>query len=174
LVQRDVDVLRDLGRVADVRVIFSVGSLDDRVWKQTEPGAPSPQSRLEAMQFLVENGISAGVAMAPLLPGISDSSESIDAVAAAAASHRAKFLEANLLFLNPGSMERFMPSLEKVYPRLVRAYASLYRKTHAPYGYRKSVMNVVAEARRKWGLPASPPWQTVQAPQRQLQLALTE
>ena len=173
LVRRDVDVLRDLGRAAGVRVIFSVGSLDDRVWKLTEPEAPSPLSRLEAMQFFVENGISAGVAMAPLLPGISDSSESIDAVAAAAAGHGAKFLEANLLFLNPGSRESFMPSLEKAFPRLVPAYASLYCETYAPYGYRKSVLHVVAEARRKWGLPESLPWQTVQAPQRQLQLALT-
>ena len=116
LVRRDVDVLRDLGRVADVRVIFSVGSIDERVWRLTEPGAPDPWARLEAMQFLVENGISAGVVMAPLLPGISDSSQSIDAVAAAAASHQAQFLEANLLFLNPGSREGFMPSLGEAYP----------------------------------------------------------
>ena len=173
LVRRDVDVLRDLGRVAGVRVIFSVGSIDDRVWKLTEPGAPNPLSRLEAMQFLVENGISAGVVMAPLLPGISDSSQSIDAVAAAAASHRAQFLEANLLFLNPGSREGFMPSLEQAYPRLVPAYTRLYRKTYAPHAYEKSVLKIVAEARRKWGLPASSQWQTVQAPQRQLELALS-
>ncbi len=173
LVRRDVDVLNELGQVADVRVIFSVGSLDDRVWKLTEPGAPNPLSRLEAMQFLVENGIAAGVVMAPLLPGISDSSESIDAVAAAAASHHAKFLEAKLLFLNPGSRERFMSSLEAAYPRLVPAYARLYRRNYAPQEYKRSVSRVVAEARRKWGLPASSPWQIGQAPQRQLQLALS-
>lgn len=173
LVGRDVDVLRDLVRAADARVIFSVGSLDERVWRMTEPGAPNPWARLEAMQFLVENGISAGVVMAPLLPGISDSSQSIDAVAAAAASHRAQFLEANLLFLNPGSREGFMPSLGEAYPRLVPAYARLFRKTYAPQTYKKSVLKVVAEARRKWGLPASSPWQTVRAPQRQLQLALS-
>ncbi|MDP6130434.1 MAG: radical SAM protein [Dehalococcoidia bacterium] len=173
LVRRDVDVLRDLGRVAHVRVIFSVGSIDERVWRLTEPGAPDPWARLEAMQFLVENGISAGVVMAPLLPGISDSSQSIDAVAAAAASHQAQFLEANLLFLNPGSREGFMPSLGEAYPRLVPAYARLYRRTYAPQAYKNSVLKVVAEARRKWGLPASAPWRSVQAPQRQLQLALS-
>jgi DNA repair photolyase len=172
LVRRDVDVLRDLGRVAGVRVIFSVGSIDERVWRLTEPGAPNPWARLEAMQFLVENGISAGVVMAPLLPGISDSSQSIDAVAAAA-GHQAQFLEANLLFLNPGSRQYFMPSLGEAYPRLVPAYTRLYRKTYAPQAYKKSVLKVVADARRKWGLPASSPWQSGQAPHRQLQLALS-
>ena len=84
LVRRDLDVLQELGDVADVRVTFSVGSIDEKVWKLTEPGTPSPMARLEAMQFLVENGVQAGVMMAPLLPGISDYAESIDAVAEAA------------------------------------------------------------------------------------------
>ena len=57
---------------ASVQVSFSVGSIDDQVWKETEPGAPGPIARLDAMQFLVENGINAGVSMAPILPGISD------------------------------------------------------------------------------------------------------
>ena len=67
LVRRDVDVLRELNRVAEVRVNFSVGSIDDKVWKMTEPGTPRPLARLEAMQYLVENGVPAGVMMAPLL-----------------------------------------------------------------------------------------------------------
>ena len=80
LVRRDVDVLRELDLEASVQVSFSVGSIDDQVWKETEPGAPGPIARLDAMQFLVENGINAGVSMAPILPGISDSPESIEAV----------------------------------------------------------------------------------------------
>ena len=49
LAKRDVDVLRELRRVADVRVNFSVGSVDEKVWKTTEPGTPSPMARMEAM-----------------------------------------------------------------------------------------------------------------------------
>ena len=87
LVRRDLDVLQELNEVADVRINFSVGSLDENVWKPNESGAPSPMARLEAMQDLVENGITAGVMMAPILPGISDSEESITAVVGAAAMH---------------------------------------------------------------------------------------
>ena len=127
LVRRDVDVLQELSKVAEVRVTFSVGSIDEGVWKLMEPGAPNPLARLEAMQFLVESGITAGVMMAPLLPGISDSSENIDAVASAAAAHKAQYLGANVLFLKPGSKEWFMPMLREAYPRLIPAYAALYR-----------------------------------------------
>ena len=171
--RRDVDVLRELSQVADVRVNFSVGSIDERVWKLTEPGAPSPSARLEAMQYLVENGVQAGVMMAPLLPGISDGSESIDAVAGAAAAHKAQYLAANLLFLKPGSKEWFMPMLRETYPRLVPAYAALYRKTYAPREYTQRVMETVDGARHHWGLSTKPASRGPQRSQRQLQLALT-
>ena len=173
LVQRDVDVLLELGQNAEVRVTFSVGSIDERVWKLTEPGAPSPSARLQAMQFLVESGVQAGVMMAPLLPGISDNSESIEAVAAAAAAHKAQYLAGNLLFLKPGSKEWFMPLLRETYPRLVPAYDRLYRKTYAPREYTQRVMEVVDRARRQWGLSIRPDSRSLRGSKRQLQLALT-
>ena len=42
LARRDVDVLLELYHAADVQVIFSVGSVDESVWKRTEPGTPKP------------------------------------------------------------------------------------------------------------------------------------
>ena len=134
LVRRDVDLLQRLSEVAEVSVNFSIGTVDDEVWQQTEPGAPRPQARLEAMQYLVENGINAGVMMAPLLPGISDHEENIAAVAEAAHDHGARYLGANVLFLKPGSKEWFMPMLRETYPHLEQGYAKLYRKTYAPGG----------------------------------------
>ena len=173
LVRRDVDVLRELSSVADVRINFSVGSIDDKVWKLTEPGTPRPLARLEVMQFLVENGITAGVMMAPLLPGISDSAESINAVVAAAAEHKARFLGANVLFLKPGSKEWFMPMLRETYPHLNQAYARLYPKTYAPREYTESVLKVVEEARLAWGLSTMELTRELKGQQQQLQLALT-
>lgn len=173
LVRRDVDVLRELTEASEVRVNFSVGTIDEEVWKQTEPGAPRPMARLEAMQFLVENGVSAGIMMAPLLPGISDSSESINAVAAAAAAHKAQFLGANVLFLKPGSKEWFMPMLREAHPHLSQAYAAMYRKTYAPKEYTDRVMAMVDEARHTWSLGSKRPPRTMQSRQRQLELALT-
>jgi DNA repair photolyase len=173
LIRRDVDVLRELRSVADVRVNFSVGSMDDQVWRLSEPGTPQPLARFEAMQFLVENGVPAGVMMAPLLPGISDSMESINAVVRAAAEHKAQFIGANLLSLKPGAKEWFMPLLREAHPRLSLAYAKLYRKTYAPREYTDHVMEMVDEARRAWALAAMEPTRTLQGPQRRLQLAFS-
>ena len=173
LVRRDADVLRELREVADVRVNFSIGSMDPEVWKLTEPGTPSPMARMEAMRHLVEHGIPAGVMMAPLIPGISDSAESIHAVAAAAAEHKAQFIGANVLFLKPGSKEWFMPMLREAYPHLTPSYAKLYRKTYAPPDYTSEVLKLVDDARRKWRLPSMEPTKKMRQPKRQLQLALS-
>lgn len=173
LVRRDVDLLKELGQIADFRVTFSVGSIDDRVWKLTEPGAPGPMARLEAMQFLVENGVPAGVMMAPLLPRISDGSESIDAVARAAAGHKAQYLAGNLLFLKPGSKEWFMPMLREAYPHLAPGYARLYRKTYAPREYSSRVLDLVKEAGLRWGLAQRTPPRVTAERWRQLQMSLT-
>src|SRR3712207_5686804 len=42
LVLRDLDVLAEAARRTDVRVNLSVGTLDDDVWRATEPGKPGP------------------------------------------------------------------------------------------------------------------------------------
>ena len=154
--RRDVDVLRQLHEVAGVQVVFSVGSVDEEVWRQTEPGAPHPMARLEAMQYLVEHGIAAGVLAAPLLPGLSDSAASIDALVRAAAEHRAQFLSGNLLFLRPGSREWFMPLIRESYPHLAPGYARLYHSPHAPRDYTAAVLNLVDDARLRWELPRMP------------------
>ena len=154
LVKRDVDVLAELSRVADVKVAFSIGSLDEDIWQKIEPGTPKPMARMEAMQYLVDNGVQAGVMMAPLLPGISDSAESIDRVVQVAAEHGAQFVSANVLFLKPGSKEWFMPLIREAYPYLSPGYEKLYRHTYAPAEYTKAVLNLVDDSRHKWGLPA--------------------
>lgn len=156
LVRRDVDLLRRLNEVAGAQVVFSVGTIDETVWRQTEPGAPHPMARLEAMQYLVEHGVPAGVMAAPLLPGLSDSEQSINDLVSAAAEHRAQFLSSNLLFLRPGSREWFMPLIRESYPHLAAGYARLYRSEHAPRDYTNSVLALVDDARLRWELPRMP------------------
>src|SRR5215831_369181 len=58
---RDLDVLAEAAARADVAVVFSVPTLDEEVWRRTEPGTPPPHRRLEALSRLVEAGVKASV-----------------------------------------------------------------------------------------------------------------
>src|SRR5262249_48792059 len=57
MIVRDVDVLAEASRRADVSVVFSVPTLDPEVWRRTEPGTAPPRQRLRALSLLVDAGV---------------------------------------------------------------------------------------------------------------------
>ena len=72
LVARDIDLWLELSRVADVRVYFTITTLDHEIWKIAEPGTPHPATRVETLRAVSAAGVPTGVLMAPVLPGITD------------------------------------------------------------------------------------------------------
>jgi DNA repair photolyase len=126
LIVRDVDVLADAAGRADVSVTFSVPTVDDDVWRTTEPGTAPPRQRLRALRTLVEAGVRASVGMAPLLPGLSDHPASLERVVVAARAAGACGIWANLLYLRPGTREHFLACLQRDWPELLPDYERLY------------------------------------------------
>jgi DNA repair photolyase len=128
LVVRDVDVLAEAARRAEVSVTFSVPTLDHEIWRRTEPGTAPPRQRLRALARLVEAGIDARVGMAPILPGLSDHPELLADVVREARAAGATGIWANLLYLRPGTREHFLSALERDWPELLPEYERLYRR----------------------------------------------
>jgi len=128
LIVRDVDVLVAAARRAEVSVTFSVPTLDEEIWRRTEPGTSPPRQRLRALTRLVDAGIDARVGMAPLLPGLSDRRELLADVVRAARAAGATGIWANLLYLRPGTREHFLAALERDWPELLPEYERLYSR----------------------------------------------
>jgi LAGLIDADG DNA endonuclease family protein len=85
LLLRDLDLFVELVESAGFSANLSIGTLDEEVWRRTEPGTPHPKARMAAVKQLVAAGVPCGILMAPILPGISDSPEQLRAVVRAAA-----------------------------------------------------------------------------------------
>jgi DNA repair photolyase len=128
LIVRDVDVLAEAARRADVSVTFSVPTLDGEIWRRTEPGTSPPRQRLRALSRLVEAGIDARVGMAPILPGLSDRPELLAEVVREARAAGATGIWSNLLYLRPGTREHFLTALERDWPELLPEYERLYSR----------------------------------------------
>ena len=126
LIVRDLDVLEEAARRAPVSVNFSIPTLDPHVWRTTEPGTPPPRARLRALETLVRAGLKAGVAMAPILPGLSDRPESLAAVVRAAREAGATHLWAAPLNLRPGTREHFFAALARDWPSELARYERLF------------------------------------------------
>src|SRR5579863_10374308 len=84
LVVRDIDVLRRLAAGPGVSVSISIATLDPELAREIEPTVAPPAQRLRAVGMLAQAGITVNVALAPVLPGLTDTADAIDAVVRAA------------------------------------------------------------------------------------------
>ena len=126
LVVRDIDVLQEASSRVGARVYVSIPTLEDRVWRTTEPGTAPPRSRLAAVRRLAEAGIHVGVGIAPILPGLSDLPEQLEAVVREARAAGASNIWASVVHLRPGVREHFLEALGRDWPEEVGRYEALF------------------------------------------------
>ncbi|HVB55730.1 MAG TPA: radical SAM protein [Candidatus Acidoferrales bacterium] len=175
-VVRDIELLKRIAARSSLRVNLSVTTLRTRLARLLEPRAPRPDLRLAAVKKLREAGIAAGVLAMPVLPGLTDREDDLDALARAVRDAGAQWFAANVLFLMPTSLKQFLPFLEKKFPALVKRYRAWYRRYgNAPEPYRKEIAERVEFLRRKYGLGSQPDRTGAQAwRSSQMQLGLTQ
>ncbi|MFV2103338.1 intein-containing Rv2578c family radical SAM protein [Micromonospora sp. LOL_024] len=153
LILRDLPLLRQAADVTRVGIAFSVGAVDEALWRSVEPGTPGPRRRLDAVRQFADAGFEVGVLMAPILPGLSDSDESIEATVAAIAAAGAASVTPLPLHLRPGAREWYAHWLAREHPRLLPRYRELYRSgSYAPQSYQRELTARVRIAARRHGL----------------------
>jgi DNA repair photolyase len=151
MIVRDLDVLVEASRRAQVSVTFSVPTLDEEVWRKTEPSTAHPRQRLRAITKLTDAGVDARVGMAPILPGISDRPEQLREVVRAAREAGATGIWANLLFLRPGTREHFLSHLADDWPEQLAFYEELYAgRAYLGSEVQKPVRGEVARLAREY------------------------
>ncbi len=153
MIVRDIDVLQEASRRASVSINFSIPTLDEDVWRKTEPGTAHPRQRLRALRQLVDAGIRAGVGMAPILPGLSDRPEQLAEVVRAAREAGATHLWGNVLHLRPGTREHFLEKLAEEWPEELERYERLYRRgAYLKRADADPTRQQIAELRRSIGI----------------------
>src|SRR6267143_1185077 len=101
LIERDLDVLQALAKVADVGVTVSIPLWDREHAHAVEPHVASPERRMQIIERLAAAGLDVRVNVAPMIPGLGDEDIArILEAAAAAGARRAGFVFLRL----PGSV----------------------------------------------------------------------
>jgi DNA repair photolyase len=165
LIVRDLDVLADLARAADFSVCVSLPTLDEALARRIEPTVASPHRRLRAVRRLADAGIRVGVAVAPVLPHLTDAPETLRAVIAAAADAGASFAWHGVLNLGDVTRDADFADLT---PQLVATYRAMYHGRYASAEYVASVDDVVRRARTTAFF--DPPVRIMPRPARELEL----
>ncbi|GGS60389.1 radical SAM protein [Actinokineospora fastidiosa] len=153
---------RDLPLLADVDVpvslAVSIALLDRDLQRTLEPGTPSPKARLDLVRRITDAGLPCGVMVAPVLPGITDSAERLDALLAEIAAAGATGVTMIPLRLPRGAREWYLAWLGRERPDLVAAYRDLYRGgATASAHYRSALAERFAPLARAHGLDRGMP-----------------
>ena len=103
LIERDLDLLREIQRTARVSVSVSVPLWNREHAHAIEPYVATPQRRMKTIERLAAAGLSVGVNVAPVIPGLSDA----DIPRILEAAHAAGARRAGFVFLRlPGSVKQ--------------------------------------------------------------------
>jgi DNA repair photolyase len=154
LVARDVDLFAHLSKHNNVRVTVTVTTMRRDLARLTEPYAPAPNLRIEAVARLVAGGVRAGVIASPVLPLITDDEVDLEQVASAAFRAGADQFGANVLFLKPSAQRVFFPFLEDEFPEHLARYRRSYRDGAFLEGaYPDRIRAMVDRIRKRVGIP---------------------
>ncbi len=154
-VVRDIDLLKKIIERSSLSVNLSITTTRASMARALEPRAPRPDLRFGAVRELRQNNIAAGVLAMPIVPGITDGEEDLDALAKAARDAGAEWFAGNVLYLRSASLKHFLGFIGREFPKLSRQYAEWYgRYGNAPESYRKEITERIRNLRQKYGLGA--------------------
>jgi DNA repair photolyase len=132
LVVRDIDVLQTLSRAAGAGVSISIATLDESLAREIEPTVAAPRQRLRAVALLANAGIKVNVALAPIIPHVTDAPANLNAVVRAARDAGAAHVWHNTLYLHEITREAFFAYLRERKPELLDRYERMYCGKYAP------------------------------------------
>ncbi|MFT5049805.1 MAG: DNA repair photolyase [Chlamydiales bacterium] len=117
LVRRDAELLAEIQKRAGAEVYLSIPFAEDGMGRSIEPLAAAPSMRFETLRVLSDAGVSTGVALAPIIPGLNDS----DIPEILRRAHEAGARRAFMILLRlPAEVEGvFRERLESAYPMRV-------------------------------------------------------
>jgi DNA repair photolyase len=153
LILRDLPLLREIARRNVFSVHLTVTTIDPKLARLLEPRAPLPDLRLRAVQKLRSAGVCVGVNPNPIMPGITDSDRSLDAVARAARDHGAMTFGGGALYLPGAAQKVFLPFLEREFPHLADRYRQTFeRNIHLSRAYKDALGERIRRIRERYGL----------------------
>ena len=164
LVERDMDLLKEINKTSRVMVSFSFSSADENISKIFEPGVPPPKARLETIKKLKQAGINCGMFLMPVLPFLTDSEEVIEQTLEQGKQAGIDFVIFGAMTLKRGIQKQyFLKVLSKHYPKLVTPYQKIYAH-NSPWGepaasYHRSINLIFNKVAHKLKIPKRiPPW----------------
>ena len=127
LIERDIDILKNINEQNRAIVSFSFSSVNDKISSIFEPGVPPPSERLKTLAFFKSEGIPCGMFLLPVIPFITDKQELMEESVRKASEVGLDFVIFGGMTLKDGRQkDYFLNVLKEHYPDLVKEYQKIY------------------------------------------------
>jgi len=161
LVTRDIDIIKEINKRSRAIVSMSFSTADDAIAAVFEPGVPSPTERLQTLAYFKREGIACSMFLLPVIPFITDTSESIENTVEKASEVGVDFVIFGGMTLKESRQkDHFMNALKNYQPELISKYEGIYRGNRwgqATAGYYDTLNRIFCRAARKYRVPMRMP-----------------
>ena len=152
LVTRDVDIIKQ----ARCSVSMTITTLQTKIAKLLEPSAPSPGKRLEAIKTLTEANIPCSIRIDPIIPGINDGLEQLEALIEEMVRAGAKHVVASSYKAKADNFKRIISAFPHLRGRLEQTYwvegELKGRARYAPHSFRRPLLKELEHIVESHGL----------------------
>lgn len=151
LILRDIELLKSVNEAGGLMSAFTVTTMDKTAERLLEPGAPPPHERMAAVSEIKKQGIICGVHLMPIIPYINSGERSIEALMSAAKDAGADYVLTGALNTKNST---FFESVRQSFPGDYGRIRELYADKKAYKEYREDLGEIIARARKRYGMPA--------------------
>ncbi len=152
LITRDLDLIKELSGKTYVNIAFSLSTMDREASSLFEPGASSPEKRINALKIFSEAGINSALHFFPVIPRISDTEEMIHQVASEAASSLCSYIMSGFLYLTGNIGDLLFRQLEIRAPELKTVIGNAYHNGRVRADIKKDFYSVMNRYLYKYSL----------------------
>lgn len=161
LIERDLDIIKQINEKSKVIVSFSFSSTDEKISSVFEPGVPLPQDRLKTLKLFKNEGIACGMFLLPVIPFITDTPKIIENTLRQAKKIDLDFIIFGGMTLKDGRQKNyFYDTLNKYNSKLISNYKNIYgndRWGQPVEEYYKSIHLIFSKIIKKYKIPCRIP-----------------
>ncbi len=152
LILRDMDLLEKLAKVTTVNVAVTITTWDEKLAQKLEPGAISPQRRMEIFKQLKDKGINLGLHLMPIIPYLNSDQKNLENILKEAAKIKVDYVIAGMLNLRSETRKNFLMFIQENYPELTNKYFGEYKGAYWEKEKRRTTYFLVHKLMQKYGL----------------------
>ncbi len=153
LILRDLDLWKQLSKVAPVNIAFTVTTTHDDIAKQIERGASSSTSRLEAAAIIKkETFATVGIHLMPIIPYLTDHKDSLHDLYKFAYDHDFDYILPGMMYLRGQTRKVFFQSIRQTHPQYHTKLQHLYQNREFKRDYRTHLYTYIGQLRKQYPL----------------------